>query len=105
AGSDDRGIKPIALTLADELVIADKTGPGPNNPETFVLQLADFLVTILAKPGNLGILPANDLGQVVVRLLRLDLEPAMLFRVVHRVDRLEDRLRRHATRIDAKRCV
>ena len=54
---------------------------------------------------DLVILPTNDLREILVRLLRFDLQPAVSFSVVHRVDRLEERLRWHATGIDAERCV
>ncbi len=67
--------------------------------------LADGLLPVGAEFPDLVILPTNDLCEVLVGLFGFDLQPAVLFGVMHRVDRFEERLRRHATGIDAERCV
>ena len=105
AGGDDRRVECVTPALALDFVHPGEARVRPDDLEGVARELADFFLAIDAKRFHFGIFPGHDLRQEFVRLFRLHAIPAVSFRVMRHVDRLEDRLRRHAAGVDAERGV
>src|SRR5436309_550763 len=104
-GCNDGGVESVAFSFAEQFVIVAKGSVGPNDREGLTGQRLNFLVTIGTKLLYLAILPTNNLSEILVRMLRPDFEPTVLLRMMHGIDRLEERLRWHTAGIDAERGV
>ena len=105
AARDNCSIYPVALPFAFQFVRAYKMRVGANDLKLLARALPNFPIAISAKILDLTIFPTHDLREILVRVTWFYLEPAMPSRMMHCVDGLKDRLRRHAAGVNAKRRV